>query len=92
LNKNIPKWVSETSIIDDTDTTLIDNKTFALEYLIKGIVEANAMISQNDKYFEIKVSVTKSSGSNAGSIIIGILSILTIGAIIYLFVKHKKQQ
>lgn len=59
LEKRLPKWVSETSTTDDTDSNLNKNKTFGIKYLIEGINEAYNIESKHNNYFELNLDIKK---------------------------------
>ena len=61
LKKQMPKWIEESSILDDTKTEYIMNgKSFGLEYWITGISDAYRKLYPEDKcYFEITINIKK---------------------------------
>jgi hypothetical protein len=59
LKKQMPQWIENSNIIDDTDKEkLKGNKTFGLKYWIEGITEAYQEIYPNDKsFFEFEIKI-----------------------------------
>lgn len=92
LKNNIPSWVKESSLIDDTDLTTNQekqNKTFGLNYLINGISEAYLQATKKVSYFDIDISIQKSKSSSLGSIL-GILFLLVLIALIITVILKRK--
>jgi hypothetical protein len=62
LKRQMPQWIHDCSIINDTREELIqDRKTFGLEYWVNGISDAykTKYKSQIDSYFEIDIKIKK---------------------------------
>lgn len=60
LKKQIPHWIDQTNITDDTDMKNNIEKTFGIKYLIEGINEAYETIYPDDKYyFELNILIKK---------------------------------
>lgn len=61
LKKQVPGWIEECNILDDTKpSNLVGGKSFGLKFWIHGISEAYEEIYPEDKnYFTIKIYVNK---------------------------------
>ena len=60
LIKKIPGWVNNSTSLNDTDVKSQLDKTFGLNYLVKGISEAYELQNPNNQsYFNIKISIKK---------------------------------
>lgn len=58
LKKQVPQWIEQTNIIDDSNILKNIDKTFGIKYLIDGIAEAYETLYPNDKnYFEIEIKI-----------------------------------
>lgn len=61
LMRNLPDWVTASNSLNDKDQTGNElNKTYGIEYLVKGVENAYAAASKNfETYFEITISINK---------------------------------
>jgi hypothetical protein len=60
LKKQMPQWITDSSIEDDTDRNKLTGKTFGLKYWIEGIAAAYQEIYPNDKnFFEFEIQIKK---------------------------------
>ncbi|MDR1848015.1 MAG: hypothetical protein LBR17_07885, partial [Bacteroidales bacterium] len=60
LKKQVPQWIEQTNIIDDSNILKNLDKTFGIKYLIDGIAEAYETLYPDDKnYFELKIKIKK---------------------------------
>ena len=58
LKKQIPQWITEKNIEDDTKKEILSDKTFGLKYWVEGIAEAYKTIYPNDRnYFECTIPI-----------------------------------
>lgn len=57
LNRNTPKWVTDTNISDDTDITKIAGKTFGFSYLVNSIKKAYTVQKGITPYIEISIAI-----------------------------------
>jgi hypothetical protein len=96
LKNNIPQWVKESSLLDDTDLTINTNKqskTFGLDYLINGISEAYLQATKKVSYFDIDIIIEKPKSSSFLGTVFGILFVLLIiGLIVIIILKRKTRK
>tara|TARA_R110002051_G_scaffold274139_1_gene334889 strand:+ start:9766 stop:11238 length:1473 start_codon:yes stop_codon:yes gene_type:complete len=96
LRNNIPQWVKESSLIDDTDLTINtnkQNKTFGLDYLINGISEAYLQATKKVSYFDIDITIEKPKSSSFLGTAFGVLFVLLIiGLIVIIILKRKTRK
>ncbi|MGO4921397.1 hypothetical protein [Maribacter spongiicola] len=96
LKNNIPQWVKESSLLDDTDLTINTNKqskTFGLDYLINGISEAYLQATKKVSYFDIDITIEKPKSSSFLGTVFGILFVLLIiGLIVIIILKRKTRK
>lgn len=96
LKNNIPNWVNESSLLDDTDLTINtnkQNKTFGLDYLINGISEAYLQATKKVSYFNIDITIEKPKSSSFLGTVFGILFVLLIiGLIVIIILKRKTRK
>ena len=59
FKKQMPRWVQNTSTIDDTDILENEGKTFGFLYLMEGIDEAYQIASNNPNHFNLKLTLKK---------------------------------
>ena len=61
LRKQVPQWIDDSSILDDTKASNLEGlKSFGLKYWINGISEAYEELYPEDKnYFEAKINIKK---------------------------------
>lgn len=61
LKKQVPQWIEDSSILDDTKPdNLKGGKSFGLKYWIEGISEAYEKLYPDDKnYFEVIINISK---------------------------------
>ena len=95
LKNNIPQWVKESSLLDDTDLTINtnkQNKTFGLDYLINGISEAYLQATKKVSYFDIDITIEKPKSSSFLGTVIGILFLLLLIALIIIIILKRKNR
>ncbi|SIR14580.1 hypothetical protein [Maribacter ulvicola] len=93
LKNNIPKWVNESSLLDDIDLTINtnkQNKTFGLEYLINGISEAYLQATKKVSYFDIDITIEKPKSSSFLGTAFGILFVLLLISLIVIMILKQK--
>lgn len=61
LKKQMPTWIEESSILDDTKSAQLSNgKSFGLKYWIEGIAEAYETVYKDNKtYFDVEIKVKR---------------------------------
>lgn len=61
LKKQVPQWIEESSILDDTKPAKLEGgKSFGLKYWISGISEAYEELYPEDKnYFQVRINIKK---------------------------------
>ncbi len=66
LKKQMPKWIAESSILDDTESKYVQNgksfngKSFGLEFWVTGISDAySKLYPDNMNYFEFTINLKK---------------------------------
>jgi hypothetical protein len=60
LKKQMPEWIKQSSISDDTNIHQYLDKTFGLKYMVEGIAEAYQAIYPNDNnYFECRIEIKR---------------------------------
>ena len=57
LQDNIPKWITNSSTLDDRDISKNTNKTFGFEYLVDGIKEAYQKTSEEENLFSFEIEI-----------------------------------
>ena len=58
LKKQMPQWIAETNIIDDSNIRSNLDKTFGIKYLIEGIAESYQVLYPMDKnFFEFEIKI-----------------------------------
>jgi len=96
LNRNIPNWIFESSLSDDSDlasNTKKQSKTFGLNYLIDGITDAYLQATKKDQYFNINIPIHKEKSSSFGGTAMTVIFVaVLIGLILLIISKSKKRK
>ncbi|MFT6841830.1 MAG: hypothetical protein ACJASR_000592 [Psychroserpens sp.] len=93
LKRNIPQWIANSSLFDDTDLTTNESKqqkTFGLEYLINGISSAYLQATEKDSYFNITIPIQKPKPSSLAAKAIGFIFLALLIALITRVILKRK--
>lgn len=95
LKRNIPQWVINSSLIDDTDLISNDTKqqkTFGLNYLINGITSGYLQATEKDSYFNITIPIQKPKASSFAGKAIGFIFLAILIALITRVILKRKNR